>query len=130
MCMYACTVCALWRCVLRWAVTLAHLWSFPNKLFPNRHVLLREGGVLVKPVRQRKPGGGRPQQRRAAQTLPGGRTGRVSAQLCPYFEHTGVLLSFSICQRVWERVYLNAHTDGYIYPYCQKRQRIEYWSAV
>ncbi len=67
----------------------AHLWSSPHHVGLNRHILHREPRVRVKPVLQRKTGGGRPQQRRAAQTLPGARTG-VCARLFLYFGHTGV----------------------------------------
>lgn len=89
---------------------MAHLWSFPHHVGLNRHILHREPRVRVKSVLQRKTGGGRPQQRRAAQTLPGVRTG-VCARLFLYFGHTGVrekLLprgATAILKRcVWEQV--------------------------
>lgn len=82
-------------------VTLAHLWSFPNHVGLNRHVLHREPRVRVKPILQGKPGGGRPQERRAAQTLPGVRIGRVFARLFLRFGHTWVRQNLSLGARLY-----------------------------
>lgn len=76
------------------AGTSAHLWSFPNHIGLNRHVLHRESRVHVQPILQRNPGGGRPQKSRAAQTLPGVRIGRVCARLLLCSRHTGLRKKF------------------------------------